>query len=145
MSGIVSDILSITDDILGLRDDLGALKHPIYILTRTWAGQEIGDGAAVDSSAQILPTPYLVDYSHSIKLREGGAIREGDIVLKMISKQSYPNEDQIDCSTATKKIEKFYYINGKMYEVISVTSEYVYWNVHLRRTAKQITYFPAEP
>lgn len=140
MPSIVDDIKSCTDDILGIRDDLGALKHPIYILTRTWSGQEIGDGTAVDTTAQILPTPYLVDYSHSIKIREGGAIREGDILLKMISKQSYPNESDIDCTTATTKIEKFYYIDGKMYEVISVTSEYVYWNVHLRRTAKQKTY-----
>jgi len=140
MPSIVDDIKSCTDDILGIRDDLGALKHPIYILTRTWDGQEIGDGTAVDNTAQILPTPYLVDYSHSIKIREGGAIREGDIVLKMISKQSYPNESDIDCTTATAKIEKFYYIDGKMYEVVSVTSEYVYWNVHLRRTAKQKTY-----
>ena len=140
MSNIVSDILSCTDEILGLRDDLGAIKHLVYILTRTWSGTELGNGTATDSIEQILPTPYLVDYSHSLKIREGGKIKEGDIVLKMLSKQTYTDENMIDCSVDNKTTEKYYYINGRLYTVISVTSDYVYWNVHIRKAAKQTTY-----
>lgn len=140
MSNIVNEILSCTDEILGLRDDLGAIKHLVYVLTRVWSGAELGSGAAVDQLEQILPTPYLIDYSHSLKIREGGKIKEGDIVLKMISKQTYTEERMIDCSVTDKKTEKYYYINGRLYNVISVTYDYVYWNVHIRKTAKQTTY-----
>lgn len=140
MSNIVNEILSCTDEILGLRDDLGAIKHLVYILTRVWSGTELGKGTALDSIAQILPTPYVVDYSHSLKIREGGKIKEGDIVLKMLSKQTYTEESMIDCSVTDKKTEKYYYINGRLYNVISVTSDYVYWNVHIRKSAKQTVY-----
>lgn len=140
MSNIVNDILSCADDILGIRDDIGATKHPIYILTRVWSGDEIGSGTAVDTKVQMLPTPYLVDFSHSLRLREGGKIKEGDILLKTVSKQSYPTENLIDCSVSNKKTEKFYFINGFLYQVISVTSSYVTWAVHIRKTNKQKTY-----
>jgi len=140
LSSIVNDILSITDEILGLRDDLGAIKHHVFIITRTWSGVEIGDGTPNDSNVQILPTPYLVDYSHSLRIREGGKIKEGDIILKMVSKQSYPDENTINCKVNDKKTEKYYYINGFLYEVISITSDYVYWNVQIRKTSKQTVY-----
>lgn len=140
MSGIVNDVLGCTDDILGLRDDLGAIKHKVYILTRTWTGSELGDGTPSDVTVQILPTPYLVDYSHDLRLREGGKIREGDIVLKHLSKQTYTEESMIDCSVDNKTTEKYYYIDGKLYNVVHVKSDYVYWNVHVRKAAKQTIY-----
>lgn len=140
MSGIVTDILSITDDILGLRDDLGAKKQNVYILTRTWDGSELGDGTPSDVAVQILPTPHIVDYAHSLRLKEGGNIREGDIILKHLSKQTYTDESMIDCSVSDQVTEKYYYIDEKLYTVIHVKSDYVYWNVHIRKAAKQSTY-----
>ena len=140
MSGIVEDILSITDDILGLRDELGAIKHPVFILTRTWSGTERGDGAPTDMTTQILPTPYVVDLSHNLNIREGGTIRQGDVLVKHISKQSYATEDLIDCSVPNKLTEKYYFINNKLYTVVSVTSDYVYWNVLLRASSKKKVY-----
>lgn len=140
MSNIVNDILGCTDDILGLRDDLGAIKHKVYILTRTWTGRELGSGTPKDEIVQILPTPHLVDYSHSLRIREGGNIREGDILVKSLSKQTYTEESMIDCSVPNKKTEKYYYINGRLYNVISVTSKYVTWNVQVRKAAKQKVY-----
>jgi hypothetical protein len=137
--GIVDDILSVTNEILGLRDDLGAIKHPIYILTRIWSGQERGSGAPTDSVQQILPTPYLVDLSHRINLREGGSLKQGDILLKMLSKQKY-SEAQINCSVSDAKTEKWYYFNGLLYEVVSITEEYVYFNVQVRKATKQKVY-----
>lgn len=140
MSDIVNDILGCTDEILGLRDELGATKHKVYILTRTWTGSEPGDGAAQDSITQVLPTPYLVDYSHSLRLREGGKIREGDILLKHLSKETYTEESMIDCSVESRNVEKYYYINGRLYTVISITSHYVYWNVLVRKASRQKVY-----
>jgi len=137
--GIVDDILSVTNDILGLRDDLGAIKHPIYILTRVWSGSERGSGTPSDSVTQLLPTPYLVDLSHNMNLREGGTLKQGDLLLKMISKKTY-QESQIDCSTGDSLTEKWYYVKGLLYEVVSVTEEYVYFNVQVRKATKQNIY-----
>lgn len=130
---IVNDVLSITDDILGIRDDLGAIKEPVYLMTRVW--EEVkGIGNYLDSEVPVLPTPFVVDYSHKVALREGGSIRQGDIILKHISKQSYPTEDLVDCSVNDDLTEKWYKIGDRLYEVISVTQDYVYWNVQVRKT-----------
>lgn len=140
MPGIVDEILGCTDEILGIRDDLGATKHKVYLLTRIWEGEEIGDGNPIDSISQILPTPYLIDFSHDLRIREGGKIKQGDLMLKHISKQSYPSEKMIDCSVSDRKTEKFYYIDNQIYEVISVHEDYVYWNVQVRKTIKKKKY-----
>lgn len=142
MPSIIEDVLACTDEILGIRDDIGAVKHPIYVLTRTWSGTERGNGTPVDSIEQILPTPYIVDLFANIRLREGGKVQEGDLMMKTISKQSYPSKDFITLKVPNNKTEKFYYINNKLYEVIHVSEKYVYWNVHIRLTAKQSTYIP---
>lgn len=134
---IVDDILENVDEYLGLRDELGAVKEPIYILTRTWEAEK-GNGSPVDTFAQILPTPWLVDFTHSLRLREGGTIKQGDILLKMISKATYDEESDIDCSSSDKKVEKWYWIKGRTYEVISVTQDYAWWNVQIRKTIKNI-------
>jgi hypothetical protein len=132
---IVSDILENIDSYLGLRDELGAIKEPIYILTRVWSTEK-GQGSPVDTQARILPTPQLVDLSHSMKLREGGVIKQGDILLKMISKKSYPLEADINCEVSGELTEKWYLIKGETYEVVSITQDYVWWNVLLRKTVK---------
>lgn len=135
MTGIVDDVLSVTDDILGLRDELGAVKKPIYIVTRTWSGAKRGEGTYTDSKVQVLPSPYLVDLSHSLRVREGGALKQGDLIIKMISKQKY-SEAQINGSVDAPNLERWYYIGEYLYEVISVTEEYVYFNVQVRKTSK---------
>lgn len=137
---IVNDVLSITNDILGLRDELGAIKHHVYLVTREWSGTAKGDGQMTETEEKILPTPFLQDYSHDLRLREGGMIRQGDIMIKHISMQSYPDEDMIDCSVPMDKqktTEKYYRVDGKFYEVISVKRDYVYWNVQVRKTVKK--------
>lgn len=141
MSNIVEELIGCTDEILGLRDEIGATKSKVHILTRVWSGVEVGDGTPSDTIEQILPTPYIVDLSYNSRLREGGAVKEGDVMLNHISKQSYKDEDflrlkNLDC----KKTEKFYYLDGKLYNVIHVKSDYVYWNVHVRLTSRQKVY-----
>jgi hypothetical protein len=86
--GIVDDILAISNDILSIRDEIGAIKHHIFIMERKWT-EARGKGSFVDTKTQILPTPYLVDYSHDLRLKETGLIKQGDliIVLLVIQKQ----------------------------------------------------------
>lgn len=133
--GIVDDVLSISNDILGLRDELGAIKHHIFILERKWT-EERGKGKFTDTKTQILPTPYLVDYSHDLRLKESGLIKQGDLILKMISKKTY-KKDQIDCSVLDNKTEKYYLIENNLYEVVGITEDYVTYNVQIRKTIKK--------
>lgn len=137
---IIDDVRSITDSVCGLRDDLGAVKKPVYILTRTWSGAERGSGTPSDSIAQILPSPRVKDFSHDLRVREGGNIKQGDQMLKMISQQSYPLESDVDCKVSAENIEKWYYIDGCLYEVIAVVRRYVTWDVQIRKTIKQKVY-----
>lgn len=133
---IVSDILQNVDSYLGLRDELGAIKEPIFILTRSWAAEK-GKGIPVDTKAQILPTPYLIDLSLSYRNREAGLDKQGDFLLKMISKNSYPLVTDVDCTVGESDvIEKWYLIAGYTYEVVKVTQDYVWWNVVLKKTIK---------
>jgi hypothetical protein len=139
MANLVQDILEIVDDILGIRDELGALKHPIYILTRNWEGQK-GLGTPTDTIEQVLPTPNLVNFSLEQDPNEVGKVAQGQILLKMISKNKY-TEKQINGSVDNPESQdRWYYINGQLYEVVSVTEEYVYFNVLLKKTVKNKVY-----
>lgn len=142
---IIDDVRSVTDEILGVRDEIGAVKRPVYILTRTWSGDEIGEGTAVDVAVQILPSPYVTDFKHDLRVREGGNIKQGDQLVKSISQESYPNESDVDCTVNAGNVEKWYYFDGSLYEVVSVRLRYVTWDVHVRKTAKQTFYFPPPP
>ena len=140
MTNLVDEILSDTDDILGLRDELGAGKHDVYILTRKWS-ESLGKGFATDSIEKLYPTPFITDYSHDLRIRENGMIKQGDLNLKHISKQSYPDESMIDCTVSDPATtEKFYYINSRLYTITSIVGSYVYWNVMVRKAAKQKVY-----
>jgi hypothetical protein len=122
------------DGILGVRDCIGAALHPVYIVTREWSGEQPGDGNSSETEEQILPTPEIKDYGHDLRLTEGGAIRQGDIILRNISKNQYPNESDLDCSTDGKRnIEKYYLINDRYYTVIHIKEDYLVWHVHLRK------------
>lgn len=129
---IVDDIP--TNDILGIRDDIGAALKPVYLVTRTWSGGEPGDGTKADVVVQILPTPRVVEFKHDIRILQGGLFQEGDVLLKGISKETFPTEDLVDGSTSAQNIEKFYRIgNTELYRVKSVVEKFVTWNVLTER------------
>jgi hypothetical protein len=138
MVPVYDDLLGDVDSILGIRDDLGVALHPVFIVTRTWsAGTELGEGDYSDTELQMLPSPRIKEFADDYKIKEGGAIQQGDIMLKMISKQSYPKRSDVDCSVDQQFIEKFYKINDIFYRVIFVWEQHVTWNVHLRRVSDQ--------
>lgn len=133
--GIIDDLLPITNDILGVRDEIGAVIHPVYLLTRTWAGGSVGDGAATDTQVQVLPTPSIKSISHNLPALQAGVYQVGDLILSHISKQSFPLEDVVACKSASTAVELFYKINNKLYQVISVKESYVTWEVHIRKVS----------
>ncbi len=145
--GVVTTIESGIDAILGIRDKIGAIVEPVYLVTRTWytdSGFTIpaltpDSLYAQDVTIQMLPTPKIVKFSQDIKTREGGVIKSGDIMLKNISKHRYGLSD-IDGTSLSENIERFFKIGVKIYQVINVTEGYVTWSVLVRELTNQAGY-----
>lgn len=140
MTDFIDDIREIAHDALQSVDEIGAIKSYVYLVTRTWSGTEPGDGNATEEKAQILPTPQIRDLSHDIRLQEGGAFKQGDLILRMVSQYAYPNESDINCASSAKNIEKFYEVEGNLYRVINIRKDYATWNIHIRRLSSQDRY-----
>lgn len=137
--GIIESLLPSIDSILSIRDSIGAIKKPVYIVTRTWAGTEPGDGAAKDVEAPMRPSPGVKDVSQDFRLREGGMVRAGDIFLSQVSKHSFKISD-IDGTSPAQNIEKFFRVGDKIYQVINTTESYVTWTILLRQLTSQVRY-----
>ncbi len=136
---LIDSLIPNLDDVLGVRDSIGAKLRDVFILTRSWSGKNIGEGVFTDKTEQIKPTPYIVDYSQSIALRDGGAIRSGDLIIKGISKHKYPTMDKIDCRVDQSglNVQKYYFINNMEYAVIQVKDDYVTWDIHVRKLSDE--------
>lgn len=145
-TGLVDSLLPCLDDILSVRDCIGAVIKPVWFLTRTWytdAGLTIAaaapEGFAKESIVRLLPSPAMKDYSQDIRLREGGAVKQGDIILDDISKAKYVESD-LDATPLGANIERFYLVGTKLYQVINVTEKLLTWKVQLRQLSNQTRY-----
>jgi len=145
---LISDLTASLDSIFQIRDDLGAEKHKVYIIKRTKNALQpelegFGTVEVVDTiERQLFPTPRIVDYSLSLKMLEGGNVKQGDLILKMISKNKFSKAD-INCTLLdgeSENIERFYMLNNELYNVISITEDYCWWNVQIRKTASEKVY-----
>lgn len=134
---LVSDLRENINDVLSIRDELGAAKQPVALVTRTWSGTEPGDGTFTDASTPVVPSPSILAYTDDYRIKEGGAVQQGDIKLKWISKQSFPDRAAVECAIEAQNIEKFYSVGGFMYRVIQVEEKLLSWNVLLRKVSKQ--------
>lgn len=132
MSGIVDDLRDCTNDILGIRDDIGAELKKVYIVERIWSGKELGDGTSRESKTQILPSPRIVEFNHNLRITEGGAVKQGDILLKMISQQTLPKKQDVEFTDVSKNVEKFYEIDGRLYRPVTATERHLTWSVLVR-------------
>jgi hypothetical protein len=138
-TGVIDSLMPAIDSILGVRDSIGAVIQPVFLVTRTWSGSTIGEGVAHDAEAQMLPSPGLKDFSQDIRLREGGSVKQGDIILTNVSKNSYKEAD-LDGSSSKANVEKLYRVGAKLYQVINVAEKYVTWDVQLRQLSNQTRY-----
>ncbi len=139
MSGIIDGLLPAIDSILGVRDAVGAVKQPVFFVTRTWDGSQIGEGAPSDVEVQMLPSPGIKDYKQDIRIREGGNIKSGDIKLFDVSGNKFTESD-LDSVTGQPNIERLYRVGAKLYQVISITKSYVTWDIMLRELTNQTRY-----
>jgi hypothetical protein len=145
--GLIDSLLPVTDSILGVRDSIGAVIKPVYFFTRTWfsdSGKTTPatqpEGFATDATpVQMLPSPQIVDLSQDIRLKEGGAVKAGDIILKGISRSKFVIGD-LDGTTPGRNIEKFFLVGVKLYQVINVKESYLTFSVQLRELTNQTRY-----
>jgi hypothetical protein len=144
--GIINAMLPAIDSILAVRDSVGAVIKPVYFVTRQWytdSGLTMAatqpEGFAKDSVVQLLPSPGMKNFNQDVRLREGGAIKAGDIILKDISANKFQEAD-LDGTTPNKGVSKFYLIGVKLYQVINVTRKYVTFDVQVRELTNQTRY-----
>jgi hypothetical protein len=134
---LIESMKGCSDSILGIRAKLGADLHKIYIVTRKWSGKEIGDGNLEETSEEVIPTPGIKNYSQSLRIQEGGSIKQGDLIIHQISKNKYPLESDVDCSSDDSCVDKLYKVGSDYYRVINVVQYQLTWNVQIRRLSDQ--------
>lgn len=132
-------ILDCVDDALGIRNDLGLYKACVSIVTREWSGEHVGRGTHSDTEEAMRPMPDIREYSHDLRVKEGGTIQGGDILLRGVSMKSY-TEDQMNLKVEKPYIEKFFKIGGSLYESISVTKKYATMDVLIRKISEKADY-----
>lgn len=137
MSDLKVSLSPVIENVLGLRDKLGVALKQVFIVRRYWSGGVVGKGIAEDKAEIMRPSPGVKDFSHSLRLTEGGAIKAGDIILEQIPKSIFKTEADIRGVNNNPGIEFFYRVGDDLYSVISVVEELFWWNVQLRRLASQ--------
>lgn len=146
MAGIIDSLLPAIDSILGVRDAVGAVIKPVYLVTRTWYADSAYltqataiDGYAKDTEIQMFPSPQLVDLTQKNRVREGGSYKDGDILLKNVSKNSYSEAD-LASTSASPNVQQFMRVGEQMFQIVGITPSYVTWDVHLRPLTDQSRY-----
>jgi len=134
--GIIDSLLPSIDSILGIRDTVGAVILPVFFVTHTWSGSTIGDGTLSTSQVQMLPTPNWKSFSQDLRLKEGGVIKEGDILLTNVSRNKFKESD-LDGLTNVNNVEKFLRVGDKLYRVVSVVPKYLTWEILLREQSNR--------
>ena len=137
MATLIESVRENIDSVLKIRDDLGAIKAEVFFKTRSWDGGRLGLGVATETITQILPSPSITRFEHRYSMKEIGRSKDGDLLLKAISINKYPNEADVLCRTNSKNIEKFYFIDGELYSPVSVEKKYFYWNVVVRKSQRR--------
>jgi hypothetical protein len=138
---IIESLKDCSDAILGIRDGIGADLKKVYIVTRTWSGGEVGEGNVVDSEMILVNTPHIVDLSLNFRALEGGNVKQGDLLLKMVDKQRYPRET-FEPTTLGKSQERFLRIGEQLYTVISIRERYLQFDIQVRPLSDQRRYLP---
>lgn len=138
--GVLDSLRVDLDSVLGIRDAVGAVFKPVSLLTRTWSGRRLGEGKATDVVVPMRPSPRVTEYGNDVRIVEGGVVKQGDNLVRGISKLSYPLETDVDCSSKDPLVQKFYLLGDKVYTVINVKEGYLVWDVLLRELSDQTRY-----
>ena len=127
------------DSILSVRECIGAQLADVSFVTRTWAGERVGDGTFKDVETAMHPLPQIKDYSHNIRVTEASAIKQGDLLLVGISRNQYPDENMLRTDTGSATVEKFIKVGRHFYRTISVREKLVTWDIQVRKVSQDET------
>ncbi len=133
---LLDDVAKDVQGALETIESLDIYKSKVYLLTRTWKERK-GRGKPTDELTKVDPNPFISDYSHSLRLKEGGNIKQGDLIIKYLPKNLFPDENSVNLISNDEKIEKFYVLEKELYETVSIIKGYAYWNVQIRKTSKK--------
>lgn len=126
-------LLGCIDKILDIRDEMGALLAETHFVLRTWSGERPGDGTFTDIVTRLEPQPAsIADLSHDIRLGQGGAYKQGDLLLKGISQNTYTEPDLLT-QTHKKNVEKFIKVGDHYYVTVNIKKNLVTWDVQIRK------------
>lgn len=131
------ELAECVESALEARDDVGYLKSKVYFVLRTWSGERPGDGDCEEEKTQMLPTPYIVDLSHDVRIQPGGNIKQGDILLRHVSRSAYPLESDVNPIPELRNCECFYEVCDQLYQVISVKQNYATWDIQIRKISDE--------
>lgn len=138
--GIIDALSDCSDAILSIRESIGAGLKKVYFVTRTWAGGKVGQGQASDTKEQMRFTPYLVDLSLNYRALEAGVVKQGDILLKMVSKNQYPDRKVLESTDEREGVQHYYLVDDRLYLCVIVRERYLQWDIHLRPLSDQRRY-----
>lgn len=138
--GIIDSLKECSDDILGIRQSIGAGLKKVYFVTRTWDGERVGAGNATDEEVEMDLVPYIVDLSLNYRALEAGVVKQGDILLKMVSKNKYPDRKQLESTNENAGIQHFFRVGDLLYLCVTVRERYLQWDIHLRPLSDQRRY-----
>lgn len=133
-------IEDIVECALEAKEDLGLEISKVSFLTREWEGESVGRGRAYDTVEPIKPNPTVIEYKHDFRIKEGGWVKNGDVLVKSILRKNYPEENMVNGYSPNDRTEKFFLIDDKIYNVISVEKKIATWEVLCRRTSDQERY-----
>lgn len=126
------------DAITSVRDDIGANIQDSFIVTRTWSGERVGDGTFTDHTIQILPSPYMLDLSHDVRIQRGGSYESGDLILRTINKARYTEED-LRTDTNEETVEKFIKVGDHFYRTKHIKEKFITFEIHISKVAEDET------
>ena len=133
MKGIRESLTDCIDCVLDVRDSIGVALAEISIVHRTWTGERVGDGSFSDVVTALKPTPQIRDFSHDVRVTEGGAVKQGDLILVGVSRHSFPTEGLLRTEVTSTKEEKMIKVGPHFYRTIHVKEKLVTWDIHIRK------------
>lgn len=139
MANFRESFTSCSDPILSIREKMGAQLADVFLITRTWNGERVGDGQFTDAEIRIAPTPEIVDFSHDVRVTEAGAVKAGDLILKGVSRNKFPDELTLRTDTDDKRVEKLYTVGKHFYTVVNIRERLITWDIHIRKIRQDET------
>ena len=121
-------------------DSMGLNIAEVGLIKRVWPEDKIGRGTPVDTLELFTPTPRIEQIRQSHNNKQAGQERRGDVFVKFLSKNKYPEVSSIDATSTVKNEEIYYYVDGELFEVVEVTENLTHWNVLISRAKKRRLY-----